>query len=216
MSDFGRDNQPNLPWKPFYPVFKYVDVDDAKYLKEGSLKFGTLRGYGNLKSARRDKNENTSHYNLPNLDLSFPPDQYKASILGLDLPSGNGIFHGNKARVVGSNHYCFCTSYRDDLPDKDGIEQAVFRIDDIPRFIRHIVRMHPFFGSIYFGLVHYGQSIRLADSRSWRTTNPFTKTAQFADEHEVRFLSRDPCPDDAAPITGPADREFASLLKRIR
>lgn len=46
-------------WTLGDPLFKYVDAVDAHYLECGSIKIGTLRGYGQLEGARADAGENT-------------------------------------------------------------------------------------------------------------------------------------------------------------
>ena len=203
-------------WDRTKPLYKYVDACDAHYLEAGSIKIGTFRSYAKLESSRQDTDENIFRYDLPTLDMMNPDDNALARSFGFEVNNCNVEFRGNVSNIVGPNHYCICTSYRDDLPEEILVPQAVFRIENVDKWMDRIVSLHRHIGTYVGGLVEYGIRGGVPTHGQTPTVDPFIKPERYAHEHEVRFVSSKPCAEDAQPIYGAADEELAALMERIR
>lgn len=206
----------NRSWTPDDPVFKYVRKCDAHYLRSGSLRIGTFRGYARLEGPRQDEGENTFLYDLPNM---YGTQRYGAEILsnfGWNIGDGNVIFSGNMVRVVGDNRYCFCTSYRSDLPDAPNEPQSVFRIANVRKWVARLGKICTEFNSISSGQVFYRDRRKAAGVTDRPVTYPFVKPLAFSLEHEVRFVSNVACSEDASDIYTNDDDQLALLMEEIR
>lgn len=207
------------------PLFKYVDEDDAKYLESGSVKIGTLRSYANLESPRRDAGENHAVVKLPPGGIDDP--SYRAAVERTGIfrfsPTSKGVRSMNGLHVIipGRNAYCFCGSYRDDLPDDPDRPQALFRIDDLSAWCRRVQEMKPQIGTLERFQVMYRSRTTSGLTPGNEIPRALVKPVEYQSEFEVRVIggvgvNRAGIANDAPTIFGAPDRELASLMRRVR
>lgn len=208
--------QPGDPWRLGRPLFKYVDVADAHYLEAGSLKIGTLRGYANLESDRRDADENTTIANIDYVSSATAEGRafFERNLFRLG-PNANVQASNSTFIQRGPNLYCLCFSHKGDLPDTDGA-QAVFQIDNVKAVINRLILNNSALRKSIIAPVRYGERVINVARADQFVANPLLKPAIFSREHEVRLLGLKEIDDDADPIYGKADPILSKLLRRIR
>jgi hypothetical protein len=213
-------------WMPGKPLFKYVDLNDAEYLENGSVKIGTLRSYAALEGPRRDAGENYARIEMPSGSIDDPLYRQAVERTGVFKfsPTSKGVHFANGLKVVipGPNAYCFCASYRGDLIDDPNNPQALFRIDDLSSWCERVEEMNPEIGKLERFQVMYRSRTRSGFAPGDERPHALVKPVEYQNEFEVRVIGgvgRDGkrVPDDDAPVIyGAPDRKLASLMQRIR
>lgn len=203
------------PWVPGQPVFKYVDLVHASFIEIGSIKVGTLRSFSTLESSRADPDEGRITYNSNELRSGDSDFNAAAARCGFHVENSIGVvIQDVKTTWITPNHYCFCTSYRGDLPDID-CQQAVFEIKDAIAFASRLASIITNIGLATIEPVYYDNRER--DARQPLAMGPaFLKPYSFSSEYEVRFVFEGPAAENAAPIITAADAKLAGLMRRIR
>ena len=205
------------------PVYKYVDLIHAEAVAAGSVKIGTLWGYGSIEGNKRDDSENSLDINFSNKDIlssDSTHDQIILRSMGLIAPPGITIdMQGANIKVRGADFWTCCFSKSDKVSEFYAeAHQAIFRIDDMEQWVNRLCQIIPALGPATCSEVVYQErtSGKIADGRA--ISSPFVKPPRFSNESEVRvvwdFKSLINAPRPSLQPTGP-DSTIASLLIRV-
>ena len=208
--------------KPFdqsQPLFKYVDPKDAHFLKAGSIKVGTLRGYAALEGPRQDDAENSIWRAGGNFSAQNPLHRTYLESSGGFAFAGDGlqsIIRGINIASAGVDLNCLCFSRSDAAFGKFESGKALFKIDDSAAFLVRLSEICNLRSAHHVGHVIYKE--RRADIRVNPTEqpDPFVKPPWFIGEREVRVLWAAVPGREPATIYGKKDDQLAATLVRVR
>lgn len=209
--------------RPF-TTYKYVDIEHADAIANGSLKIGTLGGYADLDDlTRQDGAEGTAYHRINGIQFTGQDEQGINAALSVNLdvsssPNATITIQGCGGYQVTPPAYCFCLST---VPDSASLlgtrQQAVFEIVDTFRLAQVLRTKHAAkLGSIRYGLIQYTgrlvQDYQLAD----RVPAWLRKDASFSQDREFRVVF--------FPVEGvspewfitPQDPEIAAFFRRIK
>lgn len=212
-------NQGICHWKG--PIYKFVDVAHADAFASGSVKVGTLSGYGRLESDRRDPGENSISRTFSHLDSRDPLQRvFMEAMLGVEL-NGDielvGHPEGTTIHIFGIDYYCCCFSKSPDA-EQFGDKQAVFEISDPHAWALRLKQQTPLLNRFIVAEVAYGERQSRLETNPAADTDPFLKPIRFITEREVRVIWVPVLPSKHLPQIPPSppDQILAALAKRIR
>ncbi len=144
-------------------LYKYVNVEHAQSLQNGSIKIGTIRGYADLENGRDDAAEGTSVVYPTHISLKpGEGEEIRRGMRQMGLHSYGAVeIHGaNKSieyRAVTPNYLCYCLSL---VPRSrsllSGGNQAVFEIVNFDGFLLQLLtKLHV--DKAWVGAVEYSQ-----------------------------------------------------------
>lgn len=162
-------------------LYKYVDLDAAKYIERGSIKIGTLNSFRSLESDRGDNSEATLFVKVDNyFGGKFNENKRERSALkslGINDTGENNSIHGISFVRRIQDLYCFCLSELDSCEElQREIPQAIFEIEYVKKFIRIVTRKYiRYFQACYFNSVTYRQNFYGLYDTDKAHPDPFVK-----------------------------------------
>lgn len=175
------------------PVFKYVDIEHADAVSQGSTKIGTIWGFRELEGAKRDEGENTIPFSFgPKdvLDANNPRDRALLRSIGLNVDDDFKIeMRGATINYVGQDYYASCFAKYPNLRQLNAEKmQAVFRIDDIRAWVVRICQIFDVLGPCFVQEITYRDRLNYRMVDGIAITSPVVKPVNFMGEQEVRVV----------------------------
>lgn len=201
-------------------AWKQVDLCDASFIENGSLRLGRLVDYAGITNGRADPHEGTIDIHVRTLSSNDPLERDQMSRIGFFgniSPSQHVMFHGGVFEHVVEPLYAFCMSYRGCMHDPDSsTPKATFEIENVERLARLICDKNRARISHYqIRPVKYKQRVYHAPSENFGEPSAFVKAIGFQHEQEIRIAFR-PAPNtEYATLDTEPDPEIAECFVRV-